>query len=550
MKNTQRILTSVKCVAPNAISRRGMFSAIRSTAQSKCAATQRLYKLKHSMPSSRFITTTKARLPSQAQTSSWNVTIGLELHVQLAAAQKLFSTASAKWDDLPNTNVNMVDAGLPGSMPRLNPECVRLAARAILGLNGQVQRVSAFDRKHYFYSDQPLGYQITQNARPIGRGGYVELGPAEGFSYTKKIRIHQLQLEQDTAKSIHGVYPGYTLTDLNRAGVALMEIVSEADMDTAEEATQYVRKMQTLLRHIGVSNCNMEDGSMRCDVNVSVHRDGEDRLSGTRCELKNLNSLKVIRGAIEAEVSRQIALIEGGNEVKQETRGYDARNGKTFLARSKEAAPDYRYMPEPDIPLVHIADSWIQDVQCTMPELPEKALARVMSQYGLSQEETETMLGEPGCIELFEEAAKGRDAKRVAAWITSDIFGQLSYRGQRLCDSSLSVRQFCGLLDALTNDQVTSAQAKQLLIEVMDGDKRTAEELIEAHGWKVIDDQSQLHSIASHLLDAHQKEIEDYLSGNKRRLNFFVGKVMSATKGQAKPQDVSRIVKELLEAKR
>ncbi|KAJ1962081.1 hypothetical protein GGI12_002864 [Dipsacomyces acuminosporus] len=504
--------------------------------------TQRLGLLKHGLSSARYASTA-------TQHPSWKATIGLELHVQLLAKQKLFSTASAKWDDPPNTNVNMLDAGLPGSLPRLNPECVRLAARAILGLDGQIQRTSAFDRKHYFYSDQPLGYQITQSNRPIGRGGYIELGPNDGFSDTKRIRIHQLQLEQDTAKSIHDVYPGYVLTDLNRAGVALIEIVSEADMSTADEAAHYVRKVQVLLRHIGVSNCNMEDGSMRCDVNVSIHRDGEDRLSGTRCELKNLNSLKVIRGAIDAEISRQIAAIESGEEVRQETRGFDARNGRTFIARSKEAALDYRYMPEPDVPLIRITDGWIKEVQRTMPELPEKTLTRVISRYVLSQEEVETMLGEPGCIEFFESCAKGRDAKRVSAWITSEIFGQLSYRKQRLSECMLSVEQFCGLLDALADDHITSAQAKQLLIEFMDGDKRSAQELIQEHGWKVIDDLSELRDIASNLLEAHQKEAEDYLSGNKRRLNFFVGKVMGATKGQAKPQDVSRIVKELLDAK-
>ncbi|ORX68725.1 aspartyl/glutamyl-tRNA amidotransferase subunit B [Linderina pennispora] len=449
----------------------------------------------------------------------WNTTIGLELHVQLSAKQKLFSPASAKWDDPANSNID-----LPGRF---------------LALDGTVQPTSAFDRKHYFYADQPLGYQITQSARPIGRGGQIELGSADGLSYTRRVRIHQLQLEQDTAKSIHNVYPGYVLSDLNRAGVALVEIVSEADMCTADEAAHYVRRMQTLLRHIGVSNCNMEEGSLRCDVNVSVFRDGDDPLSGTRCELKNLNSLKVIRGAIEAESARQIAVIESGQTVGQETRGYDARTNTTFLQRSKETAPDYRYMPEPDIPPVRVTEAWVDAVRNAMPELPDRLLARVTEHYGLLRDEVETMMGEPGCIALFEAVmATGKhDAKRVASWITSEIFGQLAYRNQKLADSQLTPQLLDDILDALANSQVTSAQAKQLLIELMDGDKRKVGELIEAHGWRVMDDQSELRNIIAVLLEKHPNEIADYRAGNKRRMNFFVGKVMGATKGQAKPQD-------------
>ncbi|KAJ1819340.1 hypothetical protein LPJ75_001211 [Coemansia sp. RSA 2598] len=486
---------------------------------------------------------------STAAARGWRSTIGLELHVQLLSKQKLFSAASAKWDDAPNTNVCMVDASIPGSLPRLNPHCVRLAARAILGLEGQVQQISSFDRKHYFYLDQPLGYQITQQQQPIGRGGFIDLCQAEGPDRSKRVRIHQLQLEQDTAKSIHDVYPGYFLVDLNRAGVALIEIVTKPDLDSAEEAVQFVRKMQVLLRHIGVSNCNMEDGSMRCDVNVSVYRDGDNRLSGTRCELKNLNSLKVIRNAIDAEVARQIELLAAGKAVEQETRGFDARSGRTFLVRSKEAAPDYRYMPDPDIPEVHISGDWIKIVQKTLPELPEVTRERLLNQYSLTKEDIEIMINEPGCVSFFEHSAAGRDPKRVAAWVTSEIFGQLSYRAQRLADSPLTAAQFGQLLDSLDNDEITSSQAKQLLIEFMDGESRTAAELIKAHGWKVLSDESQIRKAAKDVLDMHPKEVLGYLKGQTRRLNFLIGKTMQVTKGQARPQDVSRIVKELLESK-
>ncbi|KAJ2746375.1 hypothetical protein GGI20_001371 [Coemansia sp. BCRC 34301] len=479
----------------------------------------------------------------------WRATIGLELHVQLTAAQKLFSPASARWSDLPNTNVDFVDAGLPGSLPRLNPECVLLATRAILCLNGQVQPWSSFDRKHYFYSDQPLGYQITQQRHPIGRGGFVELNQTDSTDCAKRVRIRQLQLEQDTAKSVHDVYPGFILTDLNRAGVALIEIVSEPDMETATEAIDFVRKMQSLLRHTRVSNCNMEDGSLRCDVNVSVYRGDDDRLSGTRCEIKNLNSLKTIRGAIEAEVLRQIELVSTNQSVRQETRGYDAQSGRTVLTRSKETAIDYRYMPEPDIPAVHITEEWVNKIRSSLPELPEAALLRIVRQYGLSREDVTTMLCEPGCISFFEQSAKGRDPKRVAAWITSEIFGQLSYRKQSLSSSTLTVRQFTGLLDALASGAITSAQAKLLLIEFMDGDKHTADELIRAHGWKVMDDATQLRDMIVQLLDKHPKEVAEYRAGRQRRLNFFVAKIMALTKGQARPQDVSRVVREYLDSK-
>ncbi|KAJ2083674.1 hypothetical protein H4R24_000632 [Coemansia sp. RSA 988] len=486
----------------------------------------------------------------EAADDEFKATIGLELHAQLSASQKLFSAASARWDEPPNTNVYAIDAGLPGALPQLNPQCVELAARAILALDGHVQSRSFFDRKHYFYADQPLGYQITQQQYPIGRGGYVQLGPADGLDYTKRVHIHQLQLEQDTAKSIHGVYPGYVLVDLNRAGVALIEIVSEPDIETAIEASTYVRKMQTLLRHIGVSNCNMEEGSLRCDVNVSVYRKGGDRLSGARCELKNLNSLKTIRGAIGAEIARQAAIICKGGRVEQETRGYDARNDKTYPLRSKEAAPDYRYMSEPDVPEVHLAQDWIERVRSMLPEMPEVTLARVQSQYGLAQEDVETMLNEPGCLAFFEESVSGRDPKRVSSWITSEIFGQLSYRNQRLADSPLTVQQFTQILDSISNDLVTSAQAKQLLISFMDGEKRQVSEIIKAHGWEVIGDESQLRGIAKELIDNHPKEVAGYLKGQERRLNFFVGKLMQSTKGQAKPQEANRIICELLEAKR
>ncbi|KAJ2625555.1 hypothetical protein H4R22_004968, partial [Coemansia sp. RSA 1290] len=317
----------------------------------------------------------------------FKATIGLELHVQLKSSQKLFSSANAKWDESPNTNVNLVDAGLPGALPQLNPECIKLAARAILAFNGKVQSKSAFDRKHYFYADQPLGYQITQQRHPIGRGGYIEIGQLDGLSYTKQIGIQQLQLEQDTAKSIHGVYPDYVMIDMNRAGVALLEIVSNPDMETAEEAVLFVRKLQLLLRHMHVSNCNMEEGSLRCDVNVSVYRNGENKLSGTRCELKNLNSFKVIRDAINAEISRQIKAIENNQAIEQETRGYDARKNQTFVARSKEAAPDYRYMPEPDVPEICISDGWIDLLRKTLPETPAAALERIKAQYGIAQED-------------------------------------------------------------------------------------------------------------------------------------------------------------------
>ncbi|KAJ2001232.1 hypothetical protein GGI04_003821 [Coemansia thaxteri] len=479
----------------------------------------------------------------------WKATVGLELHAQLAASQKLFSAASAKWNDPPNTNVNAVDAGLPGSMPRLNPDCVELAARAILSLNGRVQPMSYFDRKHYFYSDQPLGYQITQQQQPIGRGGHIELGPMDGLSYTKRVRIHQLQLEQDTAKSIHGMYAGHTLIDLNRAGVGLIEIVTEPDMETADEAIRFIRKIQALLRHVGVSSCNMEDGSLRCDVNVSVYHSTESRLSGTRCELKNLNSLKTIRGAIDAEVLRQTELIASGNVVQQETRGFDAQSGKTVLARSKETAPDYRYMPEPDLPSVHITEDWVELVRSSLPELPEAMISRVVQQYGLVREDVVTMLGEPGCIKFFEQVAKGRDPKRVAAWITSEVFGQLSYRAQRLSECTLSVQQFAGLFDAMSRKSITSAQAKQLLIEFMNGSAHTADELIKAHGWEVMDDLEQIRDLGVQLLAKHPKEAAEYRAGRQRRLNFFVSQIVAATKGQARPQDVSRIVKELLDAR-
>ncbi|KAJ2764374.1 hypothetical protein IWQ56_004509, partial [Coemansia nantahalensis] len=481
----------------------------------------------------------------------YRAAIGLELHVQLQAREKLFSAASANWDDKPNTNVWAVDAGLPGALPRLNPECVALAARAVLALDGQVQRRSAFDRKHYFYADQPLGYQITQQQHPIGRGGFLKLGPGDGLAHTRRVRIRQLQLEQDTAKSIHGVDPEYVLVDLNRAGVALVEIVSEPDVDTADEAVAYVRKMQALLRHTGVSKCNMEEGSLRCDVNVSVYRAGADRLSGTRCELKNLNSLRAIQGAVNAEIARQVALVGRGEAVAQETRGYNASAGETFLMRSKEAAPDYRYMPEPDVPELRISDDWIARVRSGLPETPEAALARVAAQYGLARETVLTLLGEPGCLAFFEEAAQGCSARLVASWITSEVFGQLAYRAQRLAESPLTAGQLAGILDALQRDAVTPAQAKQLLIAFMDGETRTVDALVAAHGWEVISDDAQLRRLADQLLDAHPKEVAGYLvKGQARRLNFFVGKLMQATKGQAKPQVASQIVKDALDARR
>lgn len=467
----------------------------------------------------------------------FKATVGLELHIQLLSKQKLFSQASGKWSSPPNTNVNHLDAGLPGSLPALNPHCLELASRAILGLNGQIQSRCAFDRKHYFFPDQPLGYQITQQFCPLGLGGYLDL-PA------KRVGIRQLQLEQDTAKSIRQIVPSHVLLDLNRAGVPLIEIISQPDIEQPQEAVDFVRQIQLLLRHLRVSDCNMEEGSMRCDVNVSVYPAGQPRLSGTRCELKNLNSFRTIRGAIQAEAARQSRVLQEGGTVRQETRAYDARAHTTLKTRDKETAPDYRFMPEPDIPAVHISQDWIQRIRASLPELPQDALDRVAREYKISHDDVLTLLNEPSALSLFEQAARRVGAKRALSWVASEVFGQLTYRSQRLQESPLTAAQLVGLLDALDRRQITSTQARQLLIQFMDGDPRSAPELIQSNGWQVIQDHEKLQQLTLHTIQKFPREVQQYQMGSHRRLNFLVGQIMKQTQGQAAPQQVSQLLRE------
>lgn len=477
----------------------------------------------------------------QGNTGPWEVVIGLEVHAQVTSKAKLFSGASTEFGAAPNTQVALLDAGMPGMLPVLNEKCVEQAVRTGLGLKAEINKYSAFDRKNYFYADLPLGYQISQFAHPIVGAGTMILDLEDGSS--KEVRIHRLHLEIDAGKSIHDMHPEKTYIDLNRAGVALMEIVSEPDMRSAAEAAAYVRKLRSILRYLGTCDGNMEQGSLRCDVNVSVRRPGEEL--GTRTETKNMNSMKFIQQAIDYEVQRQIEILEDGGEIAQETRLWDTTKNITRSMRSKEEAHDYRYFPDPDLLPVILDDAFIEDIKRSLPELPDDKKERYMKEFGLSAYDASILVAERRRAAFFEDVVKGRDPKITANWVTGEFFGALKRLNLEIDQSPVTADALGELIDLITKGTISNRIAKDVFVEMIES-KKSAADIVKEKGLEQVSDTGELETMIAKILSDNPKMVEDYKGGKDKLFGFFVGQVMKQTQGKANPGVVNELLKKAL----
>ena len=478
--------------------------------------------------------------------AGWEVVIGLEIHTQLATSSKIFSGASTAYGAEPNTQACLVDLGYPGVLPVLNEEVVRMATLFGLAVNATVARRSVFARKNYFYPDLPKGYQISQLELPIVEHGEMTILDADGNE--KRIGITRAHLEEDAGKSIHEGLEDQSGIDLNRAGTPLLEIVSEPDLRSAKEAVAYLRKIHTIVRYLGISDGNMQEGSFRCDANVSVRPAGQEEL-GTRAELKNLNSFRFIEKAINFEVERQIDLIEDGGKVVQETRLYDSDKDETRSMRSKEEANDYRYFPDPDLLPIEISDDYIDAQRATMPELPDAKQKRFVDDYSLKNDDAAILTSSRTLADYFEAVVKATDAKaQVAAnWVIGDLLGALNKDGKDIDESSISAADLAGLVNRIHDNTISGKIAKQVF-EAMWGGEGSADEIIEAKGLKQITDSSAIEAVVDKVIAANPSQVAEYQAGKDKLIGFFVGKVMQETKGQANPGQVNAILKDKLKA--
>lgn len=472
----------------------------------------------------------------------WEMVIGIETHAQVTSEAKLFSSASTTFGAEPNTHVSFLDAGMPGMLPVINQRCVDAAILAGFGLNATVNLVSIFDRKNYFYPDLPLGYQITQFSDPIVSGGWLDL-ELEG-DFTKRIGITRLHMEQDAGKSIHDQDPYRTLVDLNRAGVGLMEIVSEPEISSSEEAAAYVTKLRAILRYLGVCDGNMEEGSLRCDINVSMRKPGG--ALGTRSEIKNVNSIRFIRQAIEYEARRQISVLEDGGAVDQETRLFDPGRGETRSMRSKEESHDYRYFPDPDLPPLVLEQAHVDALRASMPELPDAKKARFIDALGLTPYDAEVLTADRENAEYFEAAASGQDAKLVANWVTGEIFGHLNKDSIAIGAAPVEAVELGALIGMIAGGKISGRQAKEAF-EVMWSDGKGAQAVVESLGLSQISDDGAILALVDQVLAANPDKVAEYRGGKPKLIGFFVGQIMKASQGKANPQAVNKMLKDKLD---
>jgi aspartyl-tRNA(Asn)/glutamyl-tRNA(Gln) amidotransferase subunit B len=477
----------------------------------------------------------------EGRTGPWELVIGLEVHAQVVSNAKLFSGASALYGGEPNAQVSFVDAGFPGMLPVINRECVAQAVRTGLGLNAQINLVSRFDRKNYFYADLPQGYQISQFAHPIVGKGVIDIELESGE--IRQIGVTRLHLEQDAGKSLHDQHPSQSFIDLNRAGVALMEIVSEPDMRTPEEAGAYLRKLRTILRYLGTCDGNMEEGSMRADVNVSVRRAGE--AFRTRCEIKNVNSVRFVMQAIEAEARRQVEIWEEGGAVDQETRLFDPSRGETRPMRSKEDAHDYRYFPDPDLLPLVVEQEWVNALAAVLPELPDAKKARFISQYGIPTYDAGVLVMEQATADFYETLAKGRDGKAASNWMLGDFFAGLNRLGLGIESSPISAAALGGLLDLIADATINGKIAKEVLEAMMEtGESALA--IVESRGLKQVTDTGAIDAAVDAVLAANPDKLAEYKAGKEKLFGFFVGQVMKAMAGKGNPALVNEAIKRKL----
>mgnify|MGYP001307028619 CR=1 FL=1 len=468
--------------------------------------------------------------------SKWEVVLGLEVHAQINSLSKLFSPSSTGYGAEPNSQVNLIDAGMPGALPVINEECVKQAVITGLGLNAKINLKSIFDRKNYFYPDLPQGYQISQFENPIVGSGHLIIEAEEG---TKKIGITRLHLEQDAGKSIHDQDFENSFIDLNRSGCALMEIVSEPDLRSPSEVSLYIKKLRSILRYLGSCDGNMEKGNLRVDVNVSVRR--FDAELGTRCEIKNINSIKFIQQAIEYEARRQVKLIESGKIVEQQTRLFDSQKGETRAMRSKEESHDYRYFPDPDLPPLILEKKMIEDLKLRLPELPDKKKIRFIETYGIKKYDAEILVSEKEVAEYFEKLVSDRDPKMVVTWLTGELFSYLNKKNLDNPQSAISVEKFGELLDLINDGTLSNRLAKELFVEFIESNM-SASELVKKKGMVQISDENEIINMIETVLDQNQKMLEEYRSGKEKLFGFFVGQVMKISNGKANPQMVNTLL--------
>ena len=470
-------------------------------------------------------------------TGPWEIVLGLEVHAQVASKSKLFSGAAVGFGAGPNEQVSLVDAAMPGMLPVINRRCVEQAVITGLGLKAKINPWSRFDRKNYFYPDLPQGYQISQYKDPIVGEGEIEVERDDGSVFT--VRIERLHLEQDAGKSIHDLDPNFTMVDLNRAGTALMEIVSYPDMRSAEEAAAYVKKVRSILRYLGTCDGDMEKGNLRADVNVSVRRPGGPL--GTRCEIKNVNSYRYIQQAIEFEARRQIAIIEDGGTIRQETRLFDPGKGETRSMRSKEEADDYRYFPDPDLVPLVLDPDWIKTIEASLPELPDAKRARLVRDYGLSAYDAGVLVIEQARADYFERAARGRDAKLVANWVTNELLARLAKDGLDIEQSPIPSEDVAGLVQLLEDEVISSKIAKQVF-DYMWAGEGTPAAIVEARGLTQVSDTGALEALIAELIAANPGQAAA-VKAKPQAVGWFVGQVMKATAGKASPGAVNSILR-------
>ena len=488
----------------------------------------------------------------KGDTGDWEVVMGLEIHAQVASNAKLFSGASTAFGSDPNCNVSLVDAAMPGMLPVINRFCVEQAIRTGLGLKAQINSYSRFDRKNYFYPDLPQCYQISQFAHPIvGEGEIdvdVEVPGKEGYTFA--CRIERLHLEQDAGKSIHDMDPHATYVDLNRYGVALMEIVSKPDVRSPAEAAAYVKKLRAIVIALGTCDGDMEKGNLRADVNVSVckpgqyekfRETGDFKHLGTRCELKNMNSYRFIQQAIEYEARRQIEIIEGGGKVDQETRLFDPVKGETRSMRSKEDAHDYRYFPDPDLLPLELEQAWIEDIRKSLPELPDQKRARFEKDYGLSRYDAGVLTSDADKALFFEEVARGRDAKLAANWVTQELFGYLNKEALELSQSPVTASALGGLIALISDNTISGKIAKDVFARMIEGEGEAAA-IVEKHGLKQVTDTGAIEKVVDEIIAANPEQVAK-VKDKPQTLGWFVGQVMKASGGKANPQAVNDILK-------
>lgn len=476
----------------------------------------------------------------QGESGQWEMVIGLEVHAQIRSAAKLFSGAPTDFGESPNSQVSYVDAAMPGMLPVLNRYCVEQGVRAGLGLRGQINPVSVFERKNYFYPDLPQGYQISQYQCPLVSNGEITIRP-EG-SPPMRVGVERLHLEQDAGKSMHEGSGSTSLVDLNRCGIALMEIVSHPDMRSAAQAQAYVRELRLLLRYLDVCDGNMEEGSLRADVNLSMRRPGGE--FGTRCEIKNLNSIRFIGQAIEYEAARQVALLEAGETIRQETRLFDIHAGETRSMRSKEDAQDYRYFPDPDLPPLRLSKEWVDAIAAGLPELPEEKRGRLIRQYGLEAYDADVLVAKRSNVDFFEKVAEGRDAKLVANWVTGELFAALNKSRTSLEQSRITPQGMGALLDLIIADEISGRIAKEIFVMMFETGANP-EEVVEENRWRQINDVQVLERFVDEVLDANPDKVEQ--SRKKPKLiGWFVAQVMKSTENRANPRYVHELFKKKL----